>query len=64
MLVDGKLSNSALITVRVDEPVADPADSVPFMESSSSGGSLGILMLPVAGLLLVRRRKDNGKKEA
>ncbi|MDX1407685.1 MAG: Ig-like domain-containing protein, partial [Saprospiraceae bacterium] len=64
VLVDGKLSNSALITVRVDEPVADPADSVPFMESSSSGGSLGILMLPVAGLLLVRRRKDNGKKEA
>ncbi|WP_414430625.1 choice-of-anchor F family protein [Alcanivorax sp. IL3] len=64
VLVDGKLSNSALITVRVDEPVVDPADSVPFMESSSSGGSLGILMFPVAGLLLARRRKDNGKKEA
>ncbi|KGD61947.1 Ig domain-containing protein [Alcanivorax jadensis T9] len=61
--VDGKVSNSALITIRVDEPVIDPFDSASYMDSSSNGGSLGALILPLAGLLFVRRRNNKEKRE-
>ena len=51
--VDGKASNSALITVRVDETIVIGEQE---MKSSSSGSTSGFLLLAIAGLLIGRRR--------
>ena len=55
--VDGKLSNSALITVRIDESVIRKQ----YMDSSSSGNTSGLFLLGMVTLLL-HRRKHTTKK--
>ena len=57
VLVDGKLSNSALITVRVDESLVTEQ----YMKSSSSGYTSGLLLLGIVGLFLRRRKFNNNK---
>ena len=70
--VDGKVSNSALITVRVDEPVVEePAPPVYYKKSSSSGCSVGnsnapfdpilpaMFLLALAGLWMRRNKQGS-----